>query len=381
MADPGGCTHAALLDFSRGSLLKATHMEALCHGNMSTAQAKQLIEDAAKSLGSKPLGISQLPVPRLLMLPDDAEVRPRAPTAQRPTAQRPHGAAPPRRSPPTAQPPTAPSPDPSAACVRGAPSLHARAAPRARAPPQVVLRLHPSLHSEEHQPLLNLDERNSAIELTLQAGVDARPDTIIVELLAQVLGHPAYERLRTIEQLGYIVNLGMRDDLGVVGLRVIVQSASKHAAQLDERIEAFLATVPALLSGLSASEFSNHRESLLTAKLEQPKTLRHETGIYWGEISQGTYDFTRDKADAEVLRSLTVDDLANYWRATFDAAAPRRRKLSSQAFAAHHPLPPKQATGVHGRKMHYVEGLEEVIRYKRTLAAFPAPRRADKQAS
>ena len=94
--------------------------------------------------------------------------------------------------------------------------------------------------------------------------------------------------MRTNEQLGYIVNLGHRYDLGVVGLRVIVQSASKHAAQLDERIEAFLATVPALLGGLSASEFNNHRESLLTAKLEQPKTLRHESGLYWNEISQVT---------------------------------------------------------------------------------------------
>ena len=35
-----------------------------------------------------------------------------------------------------------------------------------------------------------------------------------------------YEQLRTKEQLGYIANLGMRYDLGVCGIRVIVQVIS-----------------------------------------------------------------------------------------------------------------------------------------------------------
>ena len=54
---------------------------------------------------------------------------------------------------------------------------------------------------------------------------------------------------------------------------------------------------------LSSAEFENHKKSLITAKLEQPKTLRHESGIYWHEISQGTLDFQRDATDADALRA------------------------------------------------------------------------------
>ena len=52
--------------------------------------------------------------------------------------------------------------------------------------------------------------------------------------------------------------------------------------------------MPDLLEELTADEFGNFREALITGKLEQPKTLRQESSIYWNEIAQGTYDFDRD---------------------------------------------------------------------------------------
>ena len=106
--------------------------------------------------------------------------------------------------------------------------------------------------------------------------MDRRPDTVLLELMTQILSQKAYasspphlpphlptppsfhdlpsqrrpstrprplprltparrvermlmrryEQLRTKEQLGYIANLGMRYDLGVCGIRVIVQVIS-----------------------------------------------------------------------------------------------------------------------------------------------------------
>jgi len=313
------CCHDALAAFARGALLKKIHMSVLCHGNTDAEQAAELIESSARILGSKPLNLSQLPTPRLLRLPDNVEV---------------------------------------------------------------IYRIHPSLFEPHHAALMNTEERNSAIELTLQADLEKRPDSMLVELLAQMLALPAYERLRTTEQLGYIVNLGMRNDLGVAGLRVIVQSASHHPAQLDERIEAFLAGVPQLLADMSDDAFANHKSALLTAKLEKPKTLRHEAAIYWGEIAQATYDFRRDAADAECIRGLTQQDTIAYWEKMFDAKAPGRRKLSAQNFAAHHtPLPPRLEAGVGGRAVRYVDGLTEALEFKRTLAAFPAPPRLDSAAA
>ena len=310
------CNHTNLTTFVSTILLKSIHMSVLSHGNTSEHHALELIDDAAKALGSKPLGLSQLPIARLLQLPADVEV---------------------------------------------------------------ICRLHPSLFTEAHLPLLNADERNSAIELTLQAGLEERPDSLCVEMLAQILAHPAYEQLRTSEQLGYIVHLGQRYDLGVIGLRVIVQSDKHDAAYLDDRAENFLAKVPELLTNLKDEEFANHKDAIMKSKVEPPKTLRAESGVYWNEIAQGTYDFHRDAIDAEVVKILTKQDVLDYWMKTFDASARGRRKLSTQVWAAHLTLPDDKEEGVNGRRIQYVDGLDAVLEYKRSLAAFPAAPRCDRR--
>ena len=89
----------------------------------------------------------------------------------------------------------------------------------------------------------------------------------------------------------------------------------------------------------------------------------------------GTYDFQRDATDAEVVKRVTQQDIIDYWDKTFDANARGRRKLSSQVIPAHLSMPDKKATGIGGRPMHYVDGVEEMVQYKRTLTAYPtAPR-------
>ena len=156
------CAHAALAAFGKQQLLHQVHFAVLCHGNTDEPHARSLVEEAASALGGRALGLSQLPVPRLLQLPQNAEL---------------------------------------------------------------ICRLHPSGFAPRHQPLLNADERNSAVELTLQAGLDERPASLYLELLTQILSHPAYERLRTTEQLGYIVNLGQRYDVHTRGWHRLPPSA------------------------------------------------------------------------------------------------------------------------------------------------------------
>lgn len=140
------CSHEGLMRFAP-QLLAAIRIVVLVHGNTSRAEAAHLVHEGLRALGSGPLHTSQLPALRLLQLPANVEV---------------------------------------------------------------ILRLHPSIAGEAERGLFNLSETNSAIELTLQAGMDQRPLTVQIELLCQILGHPAYEQLRTKEQLGYIVNLGER---------------------------------------------------------------------------------------------------------------------------------------------------------------------------
>ena len=79
--------------------------------------------------------------------------------------------------------------------------------------------------------------------------------------------------------------------------------------------------MPELLTNLKDEEFANHKDAIMKSKVEPPKTLRAESGVYWNEIAQGTYDFHRDAIDAEVVKILTKQDVLDYWMKTFDASA------------------------------------------------------------
>jgi len=235
---------------------------------------------------------------------------------------------------------------------------------------EVILRQHPSCSHELHLRHHNADDANSAVEVYLQAGMDVRPTSVIVELIAQIVHKAAEQQLRTVEQLGYIVWCTVRVDVGVIGLRFIIQSSNHNAAHLDERIEAFLDTVPDILSSLTQEEFDDYQQALLDIKLEKDKKLREESSRYWAEIvPYGTYDFERDQRDAKAIEALSKQTLSNFWRETFARESPNRRKLSSQVFAAHHalPPPPPRVNAV------VLDTLEEQHRFKRSLCAFPTP--------
>lgn len=297
------------------ALCARLRVTALCHGNTDRVVATAMVAETSRALGGRALTVEELPDPRCLRLPTGVEV---------------------------------------------------------------VMRMHCSLYLPAHAQWLNNEESNSAVELSLQGELDVRPSSQIVELLSAILSSGAFDTLRTEEQLGYLVDLGVRYDHGVYGLRVAVQSATHEPTYLDERIEAFLATVPKRLAGLTPEAFANHRDALIKMRLAPPKTLREETSLHWSEITNGTYDFGRDEGVAQALASITQADVVQYWAEHFDVAAPNRRKLSSHVYAPHHGLPERRETGAGGRKLIYVDGFEEVQKFKKTLTPFPPPPRVCK---
>ena len=67
-------------------------------------------------------------------------------------------------------------------------------------------------------------------------------ETLLIELIENLLMEPAYDQLRTKEQLGYVVLTDVRKARGTLALRFIVQG-EKPPEYLDERIESFLLTI------------------------------------------------------------------------------------------------------------------------------------------
>ena len=258
----------------------------------------------------------------------------------------------------------------------------------------------------QHSGDFNADEPNSAIQniymldddaafapLAARAGLPADDKHSIimvaetfVTLLAHIMHEAAFNQLRTIEQLGYIVHVGQGNFEHNFYLRVIVQSSVMDAAGLDERVEIFLRTwyrdfvcaddedYSDLPADAGATEMENdaagdptdikkgpklqvdgvydsYVKSLCEKLLEPEHSLAEEANNKWAQIDTCRYAFDRQHLMVSVLEQLTFpvfkELFNNFIRKTDDAAGfgGARRKLSSQFYGKGTHFPPRVASG------------------------------------
>ena len=152
-------------------------------------------------------------------------------------------------------------------------------------------------------PLSNRNQANSALTYYLHFGpiVDQKL-RIVSALLAQILSEPAFDVLRTREQLGYVVfcALWLLPGASERGLRIGVQS-EKKPGYLEERVEAFLGKMKTELEDMSDEEFEMHKTGLGKKWLEADKNLNEEASRLLSQISSGHLDFLRRRCSTFCL--------------------------------------------------------------------------------
>jgi len=184
------------------------------------------------------------------------------------------------------------------------------------------------------------DNGNSAVQIFYTTGPETLETAARVELLAHLLREPAFNQLRTQEQLGYLVFSGtLPEDLYITGVRFIIQSDSKDAAYLDDRVEAFLSQYRETLRGLDPEEFQKNVEAVKEDILEKDKNLNEESSRHWRQIRMGSYFFDRAPALAERVATLTHGEIITFFETYLLASSPHRVKFSAQVFGNQHPVP------------------------------------------
>ncbi|KAL5511367.1 STE23_2 [Sanghuangporus vaninii] len=187
-------------------------------------------------------------------------------------------------------------------------------------------------------PVPNPDQVNASNSYYCHVGSisDARVRTTF-RLLAQILHEPAFNILRTKEQLGYIVFTSAWQGVESLGLRILVQS-EKDPKYLETRIEAFLDHMRGVIETMDDEQFEEHKKSLEQKWTEKLKNLQEEATRFWTHIDSGYLDFTRREHDAALLATVTKDDVLAMFKEFIDPASPKRSKLSV------HMRPQKQPT-------------------------------------
>lgn len=194
----------------------------------------------------------------------------------------------------------------------------------------------------------NPNEPNSSLSYYVHFGSLLDPHLrVTASLLAQILSEPAFNVLRTREQLGYVVGCGQWNTVGQVeaGMRIIVQS-ERAPAFLEERVDAFLDEMQETLQAMTDSEFHEHKHGLEKKWSEDPKNLKEETNKFWYQIDSGYLDFYRRKSisliflswtiiyvalgqrNVEILQNLTKDDVITLFKNRVHHASSSRTKLS-----------------------------------------------------
>ncbi|KAL8489862.1 hypothetical protein ACS0TY_025664 [Phlomoides rotata] len=103
-----------------------------------------------------------------------------------------------------------------------------------------IVKLEKGIHYFYSTEGLNPSDENSALVHYIQVHQDDFKLNVTLQLFAVIAKQPAFHQLRSVEQLGYITVLMQRNDTGVRGVQVIIQSTVKGPGQIDLRVESFL---------------------------------------------------------------------------------------------------------------------------------------------
>ena len=185
-----------------------------------------------------------------------------------------------------------------------------------------------------HRQLKDPENVNHCIEYFLYVGaLKDRQLRARLQLWAQIAEEPAFDQLRTKEQLGYVVWSGIRTTATTMGYRVIIQS-EQTADYLEARINAFLTKVGKDLDGMSPESFEGHRRSLINRRLEKLKNLESETSRFTSHIDSEYFDFHQVDEDVKHIREVEKGDVVDFFNKSIDPKSSQRSKLSIHLDAA-----------------------------------------------
>jgi insulysin len=181
------------------------------------------------------------------------------------------------------------------------------------------------------------DENSCAVNVYQIGPMDIRTNAKL-SLLLQLMREPAFNVLRTEEQLGYIVFSSIKTTAdNIKSIMILIQSDSFDPIHVNERVENFLVTFRCkILTSMSEEEFQVNVNAVRESMLEKNKNLGEESSKHWGVISNRSYHFTRLQEIAEEVITLTKNDVMRFFDRHVLAESPYRRKLSVQIFGTAH---------------------------------------------
>ncbi|PMR71032.1 insulinase family protein [Halomonas heilongjiangensis] len=170
-------------------------------------------------------------------------------------------------------------------------------------------------------PLVPVTTRQESLVLRYLQGPDRSLESQArLAVLGQLLETPFYQRLRTEEQLGYVVSAGYSPLMDAPGLGLLVQSPDTESEMIQARIDAFLDDFAERLTALDDDDLAPYRQAVHDGLLRRDTSLSGRATRLWQAMSFGDTGFDRRERLAERALSVTARDLRESWSRLREAA-------------------------------------------------------------
>jgi secreted Zn-dependent insulinase-like peptidase len=183
---------------------------------------------------------------------------------------------------------------------------------------------------------LNPNESNGCILTTYQVGSTTIVNSSMLYLLSTFMSEPAFDMLRTKEQLGYVVFTSTKVVENILYLQFIVQGDEKNPKVMDARVEAFIQEFRRILVEMDDDEYKLKVKGAIDKLLEKDKSLNEETNRIFNQISNGRYRFDRNVLEAEYLENVTREDCVRYYDRFIGKNGRSRAKLAVYCWGKTH---------------------------------------------
>lgn len=171
------------------------------------------------------------------------------------------------------------------------------------------------LTDKSYSQSLDIDHPDTGYTLYIQGADKSYQEQARFLLLSQIVSSPYYEKIRTENQLGYIVFATNFSLFEVPGIAFIVQSPVAGSHKLEEETQNFLLNYAQTLKDMPTKEFNQHKTALLSRLFEKENTLSEKSNRYWREIDRGNNAFNTREMLADEINKLTPKRFLTFYNA------------------------------------------------------------------
>lgn len=166
---------------------------------------------------------------------------------------------------------------------------------------------------------------DAALLLYRQAADNTLTTRVALGVSAQIIDADFYGKLRTEQQLGYIVGSSVKPIRDVPGIVFLVQSPVAGPARLGAAFQDFFRQWSARSPDELRPLFERHKAALVRMLNEQPKNFGEANARLWEDLSNGFTDFDARAQRARAAEALTFEQWLPLFRR--DVLDPRGHSL------------------------------------------------------